>query len=157
MVNLQVEKLDTVKQRNAEQKTVQLSQSYLENKPFKLLKFMESLITENLVKEINRVYEFHIIKDFEDQTKEKKCDIFYLDIKNEIKSRVLIETRTFTKSDCIIKLNEESLNDLLNDNLTPFTAYLSGKIEIEGDLNDVFKLKKLIKSIPSNFNNLNSF
>jgi putative sterol carrier protein len=53
----------------------------------------------------------------------------------------------YSKADCIIKLSEEDLFDLLTDNLKPFTAYMNGRIEIDGDLQDVFKLKKLIKSV----------
>lgn len=53
------------------------------------------------------------------------------------------------KTDCIIRINENDLHELLTENLKPFTAYMSGRIEIDGDLQDVMKLKKLISSVSS--------
>ena len=49
----------------------------------------------------------------------------------------------------MIKLNDEDLN-----NLKPFTSYMSGRIEIDGDLQDVFKLKKLITSVSTVINSM---
>ena len=51
--------------------------------------------------------------------------------------------------DKVIATTDKDLNELIQDKLKPFTAYMSGRIEIEGDLQDVFKLKKLIKSVTS--------
>ena len=70
-----------------------------------------------------------------------------MDLKNVSKGKAGTGNSIFSKADCIIKLSEEDLFDLLSDNLKPFTAYMSGRIEIDGDLQDVMKLKKLIKSI----------
>lgn len=53
----------------------------------------------------------------------------------------------FSKTDCVIRISDDDLNELLMDKLKPFTAYMSGRIEIDGDLQDVFKLKKLITSV----------
>lgn len=126
-----------------------------EYEPFRLLKLMEPLINENMIKDINAVYEFHIKRKSNDPYKQDVCEIFHLDLKNSLKNRVGLGPSLFCKSDCIIKLGDEDLKDLLNDNLKPFTAYLSGRIEIEGDLQDVFKLKKLIKLVPSIANKKN--
>lgn len=145
MVNSETNQDETI----SGQEIVSHKNSSLEYKPFKLLKFIEPLITENIVKEIDAVYEFHIIGKFDNLKQENKREIFHLDIKNNVSNRVSIGIQNTSKTDCIIKLTEESLNDLLADKLKPFTAYLSGKIEIEGDLNSVFKLKKLIKLLPS--------
>ena len=112
--------------------------------PFKILKLLEPLINESVVKEIQKIYEFHIrIK----QQQESKVDIFYLDLKSLPKGHLGLGCCLIDKVDCIIRMNEEDLNDLLTDKLKPFTAYMSGRIEIEGDLQDVFKLKKIIASV----------
>lgn len=116
-----------------------------ENKmsPFKILKMMEPLINESMVKEIQTVYEFHI-----SSTSERGVDeVFYLDLKNLQKGKIGQGNAPFSKTDCVIRISDEDLNELLTDNLKPFTAYMSGRIEIDGDLQDVFKLKKLISSV----------
>ena len=48
------------------------------------------------------------------------------------------------------------MHELLTDNLKPFTAYMSGRIEIDGDLQDVFKLKKLISSVSAVIASMNN-
>ena len=112
--------------------------------PFKILKLLEPFINENVVREIQKIYEFHLrIKQLEDF----KFEIFYLDLKSLPNGQLGMGRCPIDKVDCIIKMNEEDLNDLLTDKLKPFTAYMSGRIEIEGDLQDVFKLKKIIASV----------
>ena len=111
--------------------------------PFKVLKMLEPLINESMVKEIQTVYEFHI-----SSTSERGLvEIFFLDLKNLQKGRIGQGHSPFSRTDCVIRISEEDLNELLTDNLKPFTAYMSGRIEIDGDLQDVFKLKKLISSV----------
>ncbi|RNA13421.1 stomatin 1 isoform X2 [Brachionus plicatilis] len=149
LVNPQIEQNEITK-TTSEKETFSQADHFSQYEPFKLLKIIEPLITENLVKEINTVYEFHLIRNSNNPKKENECEVFHLDIKNNVKHRVSIGECLFSKTDCVIKISEESLNDLLNENLKPFAAYLSGKIDIEGDLNDVLKLKKLIKLIPTN-------
>jgi putative sterol carrier protein len=121
--------------------------------PHKLLQLITPHLNEHLVKEIQTVYEFHIkMKKKEGNNStgnyaQEESQVFYLDLKNIPKGQTGTGNSIFSKADCIIKLSEEDLFDLLSDNLKPFTAYMSGRIEIDGDLQDVMKLKKLIKSI----------
>lgn len=121
--------------------------------PHKLLQLITPHLNEHLVKEIQTVYEFHIkMKKKEGNNStgnypQEDNQIFFLDLKNVSKGQAGTGNSIFSKADCIIKLSEEDLFDLLSDNLKPFTAYMSGRIEIDGDLQDVMKLKKLIKSI----------
>lgn len=121
--------------------------------PIKLLKLLQPLLNENLVKDINLVYEFHI-KSTKNQNayEQDKYDIYYLDLKNVPNGQVGIGSSLYSKADCIIRTTDKDLNDLIQDKLKPFTAYMSGRIEIDGDLQDVFKLKKLIKSVTSVIN-----
>jgi putative sterol carrier protein len=111
--------------------------------PLKVLKLLEPLINEKVVKEINTVYEFHIRKN------DQSVEVYHLDLKNVPRGKIGHGPSLFSKADCVIKLSDEDLKELLTDNLKPFTAYMSGRIEIEGVLQDVFKLKKLIKSVTS--------
>jgi putative sterol carrier protein len=126
------------------------NQSSSQFTPYKLLKLLEPLLNESVVNEIQTVYEFHIKMDSQNPNRnyqQSQIEIFYLDLKNAPKGMIGQGPSPFSKADCIIKLNDEDLNELLLDKLKPFTAYISGRIEIEGDLQDVFKLKKLIKSV----------
>lgn len=113
--------------------------------PHKLIQLLTPHLNENLVREIQTVYEFHIKVKKNELNQETK--VFFLDLKNVPKGQAGSGSSLFSKADCIISLSEEDLIDLLTDNLKPFTAYMSGRIEIDGDLQDVFKLKKLIKSV----------
>lgn len=118
--------------------------------PYTILKLLEPLLNESMVKEIQTVYEFHI----QSTTDANLIEIFHLDLKSMSKGIIGKGYPPFSKTDCVIKLNDEDLNELLADNLKPFTAYMSGRIEIEGDLQDVFKLKKLITSVSTVINSL---
>lgn len=120
------------------------------NLPYKLLTLLKPLLNESLIKEVQTVYEFHITAEKSANKYEAiKSDIFYLDLKTLPNGNIGIGPCLSSKVDCVIKLNDEDLNDLLTDKLKPFTAYMSGRIEIDGDLQDVFKLKKLIKNVTS--------
>ena len=116
--------------------------------PFKVLKLLEPHLTEQLVNEIQTVYEFHIKNEKENEN----LEIFHLDLKSAPKGQIGIGPSIFSKTDCVIKLSDEDLKDLLSDKLKPFTAYMSGRIEIQGDLQDVFKLKRLIKNLTCDLN-----
>jgi hypothetical protein len=124
--------------------------------PFRVLKLVEPLINEAMVKEIQLVYEFQIRMDStntDPNYTESQIEVYHLDLKNAPKGLIGRGPSLFGKPDCTIKLNDQDLTELLMDTLKPFTAYMSGRIEIEGDLQDVFKLKKLIKSVAT-FSNI---
>lgn len=127
--------------------------------PFQLLKLFEPLINEQVVREVQTVYEFHLnIKQNDGGNKStlngSKVEVFHLDLKYSPKGHIGFGPYLMSKADCIIKMTDEDLNELLTDKLKPFTAYMSGRIEIDGDLQDVFKLKKLIKSITTILNSM---
>jgi putative sterol carrier protein len=116
--------------------------------PLKLLKLLQPLLNESLVKDINLVYEFHIKSTSKNE--QNQYQVYYLDLKNVPTGSLGVGSSPFaSKADCIIKTTDKDLSELIQDKLKPFTAYMSGRIEIEGDLQDVFKLKRLIKSVTS--------
>lgn len=132
-------------QPHPQSSVINMESAASENKmsPYNILKLLEPLINESHVKEIQTVYEFHI----QSKNDENNVEIFYLDLKNMTKGKIGPGTSPFSKTDCVIRMTDEDLNELLSDNLKPFTAYMSGRIEIDGDLQDVFKLKKLISTV----------
>ena len=130
--------------------------------PEHLLTLIEPLINESLVNEIQTLYgrnsyfiklkinfyfiflEFHIRNENEAQMKK-----FFVNLKYNKGSvgygNYLIENNS-AKVDCCIKVNENDLNEILLERLSPLNAYMSGRIEIDGNLNDVLKLKKILTS-----------
>lgn len=115
--------------------------------PMGVLKLIEPMITEKLVAEINTTYEFHIKIESEPSS----VEIYHLDLKTPPRGSIGKGPNIFSKTDCSIKLSDRDLTDLLTDQLKPFTAYMSGRIEVDGNLQDVFRLKKLIGSVTNNF------
>lgn len=112
--------------------------------PEQLLTLIEPLVNESLVNEIQTLYEFHIKSENEDQIKR-----FFVNLKYNQGSvghgNYLIQNSS-AKVDCCIKVNEKDLNEILLERLSPLNAYMSGRIEIDGNLNDVLKLKKILTS-----------
>jgi hypothetical protein len=88
--------------------------------------------------------EFHITSENDDQIKR-----FFVNLKYNQGSvghgNYLIQNSS-AKVDCCIKVNENDLNEILLERLSPLNAYMSGRIEIDGNLNDVLKLKKILTS-----------
>jgi putative sterol carrier protein len=113
--------------------------------PEQLLGLIEPLINESLVNEIKTLYEFNIKNEQNEQIKK-----FYINLKYDQGSvgygNYLVENPT-AKFDCCIKINEFDLNEILLERLAPFNAYMSGRIEIDGNLSDVLKLKKILTSL----------
>lgn len=110
--------------------------------PMGVLKLIEPMLSERLVQEVNTTYEFHIKIESDPST----VEIYHLDLKTPPRGSIGKGPSVFSKADCAIKLSDRDLTDLLTDQLKPFTAYMSGRIEVDGNLQDVFRLKKLIKS-----------
>ena len=112
--------------------------------PEQLLSLIEPLINEELVNDIKILYEFHIKNEASGEVKK-----FYVNLKYGKGSvgygNYLVENNS-AKVDCCIKINDNDLTEILLERLSPLNAYMSGRIEIDGNLNDVLKLKKILSS-----------
>jgi len=53
-------------------------------------------------------------------------------------------TREDMEADCTIKISRKNLEKLLKGDLNPMTAFLTGKIKVDGDLNVAMKLQTLL-------------
>jgi hypothetical protein len=113
--------------------------------PDKLIKFIEPLINENSVQKIQTLYEFHI-----KNTNTDVVDIIFLNLKYNCGSCGLGRFNALdARVDCTIKLSANDLNEILMERLSPFNAYMYGNIEVDGNLQDVIKLKSILSSVPS--------
>jgi hypothetical protein len=124
--------------------------------PLQVLKLLQPFITEQDVRDINTVYEFHIKVVRNGDRNEEEIKIYHLDLKNFPKGLIGPGVSQHCRADCVIKMNHSDLDELLTDKLKPFSAYMAGRIEIDGNLQDVFRLKKLIKTVTSVMNNTNA-
>ena len=115
----QKELLNNLKSFKQQQETTTTTTSF---SPNKLLQLLTPHLNENLVKEIQTVYEFHIrmkqIKENANTNQEDNKQIFFLDLKNVPKGQAGIGFSLYSKADCIIKLSEEDLFDLLINIIT---------------------------------------
>jgi putative sterol carrier protein len=47
------------------------------------------------------------------------------------------------EADCTISISEENFEQLINRELNPTTAYMTGKLKVKGDMSAAMKLQKL--------------
>jgi hypothetical protein len=113
--------------------------------PEKLIKFFEPLINQTSVQKIQTVYELHVKNRDTD-----RVDIIFLNLKHGCGSSGFGKfDSSGMNADCTIKLSVHDLNEILLERLSPFNAYMHGNIEVDGNLQDVIKLKTLLSSAPS--------
>lgn len=53
-------------------------------------------------------------------------------------------TREDMEADCTIKLSRKNLEKLLKGEMNPMTAFLTGKIKVEGDMSVALQLQTLL-------------
>lgn len=140
------QKLDTSQIKSSD------NRSNLVIKPEDLMNLIRPLINETLVNEINTLYEFDIKNETTNQINK-----FYVNLKynkGSVGSGSYLTENSLAKVDCTIKINENDLNDILLEKLTPFGAYMSQKIQVDGSLYQLLQLKKLL-SLASSSESLN--
>lgn len=49
-----------------------------------------------------------------------------------------------TDADCVIKISAEDLADLLSGDLNPTSAFMGGKMQVEGDMSVAMKLSSIV-------------
>ncbi len=79
----------------------------------------QPLLNENLVREIQTVYEFHIKSSIKPNNayEPENMQIFYLDLKNMPHGEIGEGKSPRSKADCVIKTSEQDLNELIADEL----------------------------------------
>lgn len=95
-----------------------------------------------IVKDFSLIYKFILIPDSPNPQQEKM--IFFLDLKNG-NGRVGKGYPYDCKPDVSLTLNRWTLKELLSKQLSPFNAFIDGKLIISGDLRGGMKLGNLIE------------
>lgn len=104
----------------------------------KLLKRIQACCDEQLVNKVKKLYlircltkDGSIVGEFNLNLRDGKGYCDWQDFKNS------------TKVDVIFSLQKETLFSIINDTLSPLSAYLNGSVVINGSVSDAFPLKYL--------------
>ncbi|EGL82102.1 Sterol-binding domain protein [Caldalkalibacillus thermarum TA2.A1] len=66
-------------------------------------------------------------------------------VKVENKKAVLAEGCPY-QPNCTVQLSDQTFHQLMNGQLNPVTAFMTGKLKIQGDMSQAMKLQNLLKS-----------
>ncbi|CAF0925026.1 unnamed protein product [Adineta steineri] len=96
---------------------------------------IKTLLTPELLKQINSVYTFDL-----------QGDRLYLDMKNDNGSVGQGEPPS-GKAQCTFKMSKSDFQSMFAGKLKPTAAFMSGKLKIQGDLSTALKLEKLLNQM----------
>lgn len=102
-----------------------------------LLRGMKPLLSETLVSQVGACFQFHISSE---DGQEKS---YYLDLSQG--SGGAGEGHLCRDPDVTLSMSDSDLMDMFQGRLQPFTAYTSGRLKVQGDVNAAMKLEELIK------------
>nr|CAB3266659.1 stomatin-like protein 1 [Phallusia mammillata] len=103
-----------------------------------LFELVEKSITSQLVDEVDASFQFEVSGNGGGE--------YYLDLKNSpgVAGR---GCHPGGDVDVLVKLNAENLQKLMSGQMTPYTAYSSGRLKLEGDLRKAMKLDKVLSQV----------
>lgn len=102
--------------------------------PAKTFKIIQSLLNEELVKSINGVFQFNLSG--------ADAGVWYIDMKNG--SGSLGQGEAPDGAGCTMTLDSEDFIKMFAGELKPTSAFMTGKLKIQGDMGLAMKLEKLM-------------
>ncbi|XP_055913567.1 hydroxysteroid dehydrogenase-like protein 2 [Eupeodes corollae] len=105
----------------------------------KLFKKIEGLLSDELVSKTQAIYQFNV------EGNEK--GVWFLDLKTG--SGKCGQGTPQTSPDAILTMSSDNFNDMFAGKLKAPTAFMSGKLKINGDLHKAMKLSKLMDGFKS--------
>ncbi|XP_063722942.1 hydroxysteroid dehydrogenase-like protein 2 [Symsagittifera roscoffensis] len=109
--------------------------SSLTDTPESVINEMQSMISPEIVKDVGKVFLFELSGDH--------SGTFYLDLKHGTAGK----GHPDGSSDVTMKLSGSDFVNMVRGKLNSTTAFMSGKLKIEGDMFVAMKLEKLMKKI----------
>jgi len=100
---------------------------------------LSGLINEDLVKKMKAVYAFDISGN--------ESGKWYLDLKNGAGSCGKGEAAT--DADCTFKMKDEHFQQMFTGKLKPASAFMTGKMKLQGDMGKAMKLEKVMGQMKS--------
>ena len=95
--------------------------------------FKSKVINKDVSKIENIAFEFRV-KDPE--------GVFYAEVKN---GKLSIEPYNYYDNNCVFTAKYEVFRKIINQELSPVSAYLTKKLRVEGDIRKAMILEKIIK------------
>lgn len=99
---------------------------------------IETLLSEDLVKKVNAVYQFDVTGD--------EKGIWFLDLKNGCGK---LGQGPASSPDCTLKMDSNNFFAMFSGKLKATSAFMSGKLKITGDMGKAMKLENLMVSLKS--------
>ncbi|PSL43588.1 SCP-2 sterol transfer family protein [Salsuginibacillus halophilus] len=84
---------------------------------------------------VNKVYQFNIKGE-----DESVYQVIFAD------GQATFEAGTPHEPQCTLKMKENDLIKLIEGNLNPTTAFMTGKLKVEGDMGQALKLQNILKA-----------
>ncbi|XP_063705568.1 hydroxysteroid dehydrogenase-like protein 2 [Culicoides brevitarsis] len=102
-----------------------------------LFQKIESLMSEEVVKRVNAVYQFNV--------KGEEAGVWFCDLKNGAGSCGRGEPKV--SPDATLTMSDKNFFDMFAGKLKPASAFMTGKLKISGDLKKAMALEKLMASL----------
>lgn len=106
------------------------------SKAEELLAAVSLVLSEDLVRQVGACFQFHI------STNSGQTSSYYVDLTLNSGECGVGEAK---QPDVSLSMSEQDLIALFQGSLQPFSAYSSGRLRVQGDLNTAVKLETLIK------------
>ncbi|ESO09564.1 hypothetical protein HELRODRAFT_150560, partial [Helobdella robusta] len=110
-----------------------------------LMSLVSAQLNSTLVREFDLLYKFAITPNDPNQDKNDSV-IFFLDLKNG-DGKVGIGYPYLVDPDVVLMMTQEVLQDLMEQRISPFNAYIGGQLSVSGDLRGAMKLGSLIETL----------
>uniref|UniRef100_W5LF00 Stomatin (EPB72)-like 1 n=1 Tax=Astyanax mexicanus TaxID=7994 RepID=W5LF00_ASTMX len=107
------------------------------SKAEELLAAVSLVLSEDLVRQVGACFQFHI-----SNSSGQTSSYYYVDLTQNGGACGVGEAR---QPDVSLSMSEQDLMALFQGSLQPFSAYSSGRLRVQGDLNTAMKLETLIK------------
>ncbi|KAG9281026.1 stomatin-like protein 1 [Astyanax mexicanus] len=107
------------------------------SKAEELLAAVSLVLSEDLVRQVGACFQFHI-----STSSGQTSSYYYVDLTQNGGACGVGEAR---QPDVSLSMSEQDLMALFQGSLQPFSAYSSGRLRVQGDLNTAMKLETLIK------------
>lgn len=103
------------------------------------MNWVSDVLSEELVQEVNAVYKFVITDE------DKNQSVYYLDLKNGQGS--VGEGEPPLDADVVLTSSLRNMQLLMNGKLSKVSAYLTGRLKVDGDKNAAYNLDKVISLV----------
>ncbi|KAL5010020.1 hypothetical protein ScPMuIL_012325 [Solemya velum] len=111
--------------------------------PQDIMSVVQSVLSDSLVKSVDAIYQFEIQGPTE-------VELYYLDLKNG-NGCTGVGKLPFGSPDVDLTMSYQDMQSMFLGSLSPLQAYMSGRLQVSGDLGTAQKLKEVFRKISGKF------